>query len=71
MVAALYWFLATRGVLRWISLTIAILSPIVVLVLFIRANLLAEVVAAVVLRDPRRALRPRRPARTNLGHRRP
>jgi diacylglycerol kinase family enzyme len=49
MVAALYWFLATRGVLRWISLTIAILSPIVVLVLFIRAHLLAEVAAAVVL----------------------
>ena len=49
MVAALYWFLATRGVLRWISLTIAILSPIVVLVLFIRAHLLTEVVAAAIL----------------------
>ncbi|QSE87054.1 diacylglycerol/lipid kinase family protein [Rhodococcus koreensis] len=49
MVAALYWFLASRGVLRWISLTIAILSPIVVLVLFIRAHLLAEVVTSMVL----------------------
>ncbi|WP_370184173.1 diacylglycerol kinase family protein [Rhodococcus wratislaviensis] len=49
MVAALYWFLASRGVLRWISLAIAILSPIVVLVLFIRAHLLAEVVASIVL----------------------
>ncbi|RZL75527.1 MAG: diacylglycerol kinase, partial [Rhodococcus sp. (in: high G+C Gram-positive bacteria)] len=49
MVAALYWFLASRGVLRWISLAIAILAPIIVLVLFIGARLLAEVVAAVVL----------------------
>ncbi|ABG94918.1 conserved hypothetical protein [Rhodococcus jostii RHA1] len=49
LVAALYWFLASRGVLRWISLTIAMLSPIVVLVLFIRAHLLAEVVASIVL----------------------
>lgn len=48
-VAALYWFLSSRGVLRWISLAIAILSPIVVLVMFVRAHLLAEVVASIVL----------------------
>ncbi|MGY5310572.1 diacylglycerol/lipid kinase family protein [Nocardia gipuzkoensis] len=47
-VAALYWFLSSRGPLRWISLGIAVLAPIVVLVLFVRAQLLAEVVASYV-----------------------
>lgn len=48
-VAALYWFLASRGVVRRVSLPIAVLTPIVVLILFIRADLLAVVVASVVL----------------------
>ncbi|WP_280260221.1 diacylglycerol/lipid kinase family protein [Nocardia abscessus] len=47
-VAALYWFLSSRGPLRWVSLGIAVLAPIVVLVLFVRAQLLAEVVASYV-----------------------
>ncbi|WP_213576456.1 diacylglycerol kinase family protein [Rhodococcus sp. USK13] len=48
-VAALYWFIASRGLLRWVSLTVAVLSPIVVLILFTRADLLVFVVASVVL----------------------
>ncbi|WP_280296193.1 diacylglycerol/lipid kinase family protein [Nocardia abscessus] len=48
-VAALYWFLSRRGPLRWVSLGIAVLAPIVVLVLFVRAQLLAEVVASYVV----------------------
>ncbi|MET7769397.1 diacylglycerol kinase family protein [Nocardia sp. NPDC005366] len=39
-VAALYWFLTRRGVLRWVSLGIAVLAPIVVFILFVRAQLL-------------------------------
>ena len=48
-VAALYWFLTRRGVLRWISLGVAIVAPIVVLTLFIRAHLLWVVLLAYVL----------------------
>ncbi|MET8653700.1 diacylglycerol/lipid kinase family protein [Nocardia aurea] len=44
--AALYWFLTRHGVLRWISLGIAVLAPIVVFVLFVRAHLLWVVVLA-------------------------
>ncbi|MFC9787137.1 diacylglycerol/lipid kinase family protein [Rhodococcus sp. NPDC127528] len=39
-VAALYLFLTSRGALRWIALAVAVLSPIVVVVLFVRAQLL-------------------------------
>jgi diacylglycerol kinase family enzyme len=39
-VAALYWFLIRRGVLRWISLAVAVIAPIIVLTLFVRAQLL-------------------------------
>ncbi|MCX5044752.1 diacylglycerol kinase family protein [Aldersonia sp. NBC_00410] len=48
-VAALYWFLAGRRVVRWVSLAIAVLAPIVVLVEFVVAGLLAEVVVTLVL----------------------
>lgn len=44
--AALYWFLTRHGVLRWVSLGIAVLAPIVVFVLFVRAHLLWVVVLA-------------------------
>jgi diacylglycerol kinase family enzyme len=40
VVAGGYWFLARRGVLRWAALAVAVAAPIVVLVLYIRANLL-------------------------------
>ncbi|MFD3701910.1 diacylglycerol/lipid kinase family protein [Nocardia sp. NPDC058658] len=45
-VAALYWFLTRIGVLRWIALAVAVLAPIVVVTLFIRANLLWVVLVA-------------------------
>ena len=45
--AALYWFLTRYGVLRWVSLAIAVLSPIFVVVVFVRARLLWVVLLAV------------------------
>ncbi|MEE2033839.1 diacylglycerol/lipid kinase family protein [Rhodococcus chondri] len=48
-VAALYWFLIRRGVLRWISLAVAIIAPIIVLALFVRAHLLWVVLLSYVL----------------------
>src|SRR5574340_128506 len=45
-VAALYWFLTSRGVLRWFSVVLAVLAPIVVLVLFVRERQLWVAVAA-------------------------
>jgi diacylglycerol kinase family enzyme len=39
-VAAAYWFLARRGVLRWAAAVVAVAAPIVVLVLYVRAQLL-------------------------------
>src|SRR6478609_3582349 len=39
-VAAAYWFLARRGVLRWAAAVVAVAAPILVLVLYIRAQLL-------------------------------
>ncbi|MGN5236370.1 diacylglycerol/lipid kinase family protein [Rhodococcus sp. SJ-3] len=47
--AALYWFLAGRGSLRWAALAVAVLAPLTVFVFFIRANLLAVVIAALAL----------------------
>jgi len=38
-VAAAYWFLARRGVLRWAAAVVAVAAPIVVLVLYLRAQL--------------------------------
>ncbi|MFC9517200.1 diacylglycerol/lipid kinase family protein [Nocardiaceae bacterium NPDC056970] len=45
-VAGLYWFLSSRGVLRAFSLGAAVLAPIVVLALFVRAHLLWVVLVA-------------------------
>ncbi|MFD3463201.1 diacylglycerol/lipid kinase family protein [Nocardia fluminea] len=39
-VAALYTFITRFGILRWIALGVAVLAPIVVVVSFVRANLL-------------------------------
>ncbi len=39
-VAAVYWFLARRGVLRWAAAAVAVVAPITVVVLFVRAGLL-------------------------------
>ena len=40
IVAGAYWFLANRGVLRWLALALVILVPIVLIVLFTRDHLL-------------------------------
>ncbi|SKB89192.1 Diacylglycerol kinase family enzyme [Arthrobacter sp. 49Tsu3.1M3] len=48
-VAGIYWFLISRGVMRWCALGLAILAPLVVLVLFIQAGLLREVIITLAL----------------------
>ncbi|MCP2294202.1 Diacylglycerol kinase family enzyme [Nocardia amikacinitolerans] len=68
-VAALYWFLTTHGPLRWVSVAIAVLTPIVVFVLFVRAHLLWVVLVAcaatlLTVVCARAALRGRNPQET-------
>ncbi|MDR7083634.1 diacylglycerol kinase family enzyme [Arthrobacter ginsengisoli] len=48
-VAAIYWFLISRGFLRWCALALAVLAPLVVLALFMQAGLLWEVVITLAL----------------------
>jgi diacylglycerol kinase family enzyme len=47
VVAGGYWFLANRGVLRWLALALVILAPIAILVLYARDNLLWVAVLSV------------------------
>jgi len=44
-----YWFLASRGVLRWVALALAVAVPVLIVVVFARASLLWVAVAAVAL----------------------
>ena len=72
-VAAIYWFLISRGFLRWCALALAVLAPLVVLYLFIQATLLREVVIAlalvfVALVCARAALRERRKNMAMVEH---
>jgi diacylglycerol kinase family enzyme len=48
-VAGVYWFLAERGVLRFAAAALAVLAPIVVVVLYIRAGLLWVALLALAL----------------------
>ncbi len=48
-VAGIYWFLISRGVLRWCALGLAVLAPLVILILHIRAGLVLEVTIAIAL----------------------
>ena len=48
-VAAIYWFLISRGFLRWCALALAVLAPLVVVVLYIQASLLWEMVLSIAL----------------------
>lgn len=48
-VVAAYWFLTSRGFLRWFALAIGVLAPIVVVVFLLRANLLASVLVSFAL----------------------
>jgi diacylglycerol kinase family enzyme len=47
--AAAWWFLANRGVLRWLAFAILVAAPVFVIVVYVAAGLLAEIVLAVVL----------------------
>ena len=49
VLAGAYWFLANRGVLRWIALVLVVAAPVVILVAFARASLLWAAVVAVAL----------------------
>jgi diacylglycerol kinase family enzyme len=49
MVAGGYWFLARRGVLRWMALGLVILTPIAMLVLFALQHLIWVAVVSVAL----------------------
>ena len=49
MLAGAYWFLANRGVLRWVALVLVVAAPVVILVVFARASLLWVAVVAVAL----------------------
>ena len=44
-----YWFLANRGVLRWVALVLVVAAPVVILVAFAWASLLWVAVVAVAL----------------------
>ena len=44
-----YWFLANRGVLRWLALVLVIAAPVLILVAFAAASLLWVAVVAVAL----------------------
>jgi diacylglycerol kinase family enzyme len=47
--AAAWWFLANRGVRRWIALVILVAAPVFVIVVYVIAGLLWEIALAVVL----------------------
>ena len=49
VVAGGYWFLANRGVLRWLALALVILAPIAILVLYARNDLLWVALLSVTL----------------------
>ena len=49
VLAGAYWFLANRGVRRWIALALAVAAPVVIVVAFTRASLLWVAVVAVAL----------------------
>ena len=47
--AAAWWFLANRGVLRWLAFAVLVAAPVLVIVVYVVAGLLWEIVLAVVL----------------------
>ena len=49
VLAGAYWFLANRGVLRWIALVLVVAVPVLILVAFALASLLWVAVVAVAL----------------------
>jgi diacylglycerol kinase family enzyme len=49
VLAGAYWFLANRGVLRWVALVLVVAAPVLILVAFALANLLWVAIVAVAL----------------------
>jgi diacylglycerol kinase family enzyme len=47
--AAAWWFLASRGVRRWLALAVLVAAPVFVVVVYVIAGLLWEIAVAVVL----------------------
>jgi hypothetical protein len=47
--AAAWWFLANRGIVRWLALVVLVAAPVSVFVVYVVAGLLWEVALAVVL----------------------
>jgi diacylglycerol kinase family enzyme len=47
--AAAWWFLASRGVRRWLALVVLVAAPVFVIVVFVIAGLLWQIALAVVL----------------------
>jgi diacylglycerol kinase family enzyme len=47
--AAAWWFLAYRGVVRWLALVVVVAAPVFVIVVYVVAGLLWEVALSVVL----------------------
>ena len=47
--AAAWWFLANRGVLRWLAVTLLVAAPVFVIVVYVMAGLLWEIALSVVL----------------------
>ena len=44
-----FWFLAKRGVQRWLALAVAVLAPVAVVIAFLRANAVVWAIASVAL----------------------
>ena len=49
VLAGAYWFLANRGVLRWIGLVLVVAAPVLILLAFAHAHLLWVAIVAVAL----------------------
>ena len=49
VLAGAYWFLANRGVLRWIALVLVVAAPVLILLAFAHARLLWVAIVAVAL----------------------
>ena len=47
--AAAWWFLANRGVLRWLAFAVLVAAPVFVIVVYVAAGLLWEIVLGAVL----------------------
>ncbi len=57
--AAAWWFLARRGIVRWLALVVLVAAPVFVIVVYIVAGLVWEVALSVVLAAAtRRRVRP-------------